>query len=386
MRDGGVTENMSDLWPSMARQETVGSDTLDRWFSEMDGVGSQPDGRDDDTVSRCPECNTDVTVETVGHDVLCLRCGTVLDTPLEEGAEYRWFSSESTGPDPSRCGFPVNALLPESSYGTIIIHKRPSISRQRRAMTHNHIWSIMPSRERTLWKIFEGLQVRTSNAGISTSILEEAKLLFAQVTATAPARGETQRNSLLAACVWEALRRHDSSRMPNDVAAMFAVPPKAMIVGIRHLQQMLSHRSVGGETGTYTVPGLAPTDAPKDESLRSSIAQQRKQIGQRTRMQVVSYDSFITPFITNLSVPRRFATNLEAATRLICKRVEERGVVPENTPPSLAASVLLFCSRHMDPPYPLDVTEIARVCHVSAVTLQKCVKRLEAAKEKLLIE
>ena len=321
-------------------------------------------------------------------DIICLHCGTLADTPLEEGAEYRWFSSESTGPDPSRCGFPVNQLLPESSYGTMILHKSGHQSKQMRAMIHNHVWSIMPSRERTLWKIFEGLQIRIFNAGINVAILEETKQMFAQITASSSCRGETSRSALLAACVWESLRRHDSPRMPQDIAVMFMITLKQMIIGIRHLQQTLSHRLVNKDTNTYTDKThksvTATTTTATATTTTTSVAQQRKAIGQSAQIQSISYESFIVPYITTLAIPRRLSSELEATSLLMCKRVEQLGVIPENTPPSLSASVLIFCCRLLG--YMLNISEVSNVCHVSVVTLQKCVKRLESAKEKLLTE
>jgi transcription initiation factor TFIIIB Brf1 subunit/transcription initiation factor TFIIB len=58
------------------------------------------------------------------------------------------------------------------------------------------------------------------------------------------------------------------------------------------------------------------------------------------------------------------------------------GIVPENTPPSLTASVIAFCCQELG--IKMDIAEIARVCGISAVTIQKCLKRLIPAKEKLL--
>jgi len=85
------------------------------------------------------------------------------------------------------------------------------------------------------------------------------------------------------------------------------------------------------------------------------------------------------PFLTNLSVSR---TTLEGLVRHVCGRTEELGIVPENTPPSLTASVIAFCALHAG--VRLDIAEIARVCGISAVTIQKCLKRMMPWKEKLL--
>jgi hypothetical protein len=70
--------------------------------------------------------------------------------------------------------------------------------------------------------------------------------------------------------------------------------------------------------------------------------------------------------------------------RSVCARVDDLGVVPENTPPSLTASVIAFCCAELK--LGVDQAEIARVCSVSAVTIQKCLKRMGPWRERLLAE
>lgn len=320
------------------------------------------------------------------HSIICIICGNLIDTPLEEGAEYRWFTSESTGVNPTRCGFPLNSLLPESSFGTLILTK--SSSKKMRKITLNHTWSIMPSRERTLWKIFEDLKIILMNAGINTAILEESKFLYAQIIASSPCRGKNQRTSLLAACVWEAFRRHDSPRLPYDLGIIFNISVKLINNAIRNIQQVLSHRKSGDDTRTYTSMGSKATATvsaePSGKGPLIDFALQRKSIGQSSIIHKVLFENFIQPFIQSLSIPRKISSQLEEFAIKICYKVDALGIVPEKTPPSLAAAVLYFCSRYLH--HQLDIKEISLISHVSVITLQKCVKRLESVKEKLIYD
>ena len=316
--------------------------------------------------------------------MVCIRCGTVVDVPLEQGAEYRWFSADSGGgPDPSRCGFPINHLMPESSLGTMILSKNQSPLMRR--IKRYHMWNLMPYRERTLWTIFESLQVRASNAGIGTAVLEEAKELFAQLTASAICRGQAQRDAMLAACLWEALKRHGSPRMPKDIAEVFIIPLKQVTKGIKQFQHLFAIRTSGQLTNTYANPTkVAPVPEESDETAEtiSARAFQRRAIWQKTASRTTSYEDFIQPFLTNLSVSRASSQKLEQLVRHVCALTEELGIVPENTPPSLTASVIAFCSQELG--IRLELAEIAKVCGISAVTIQKCLKRMGPWKEKLL--
>jgi len=365
---------MSEFWPTLhkAKQKSV-DEALS--FETLDSSNQI-----------CPTCDDASAVETFGAEVVCTRCGTIVDIPLELGAEYRWFSADSGGgPDPSRCGFPINHLMPESSLGTMILAK--SSSPLMRRIKRYHMWNLMPYRERTLWCIFESLQVRASNAGIGTAVLEEAKELFAQLTASAICRGQAQRDSMLAACLWEALKRHGSPRMPKDIAEIFNIPLKQVTKGNKQFQHLFAFRLSGQLTNTYANANTPEEAQPaaaaiETEEVIAARAFQRKAIWQKTASRTTSFEDFIQPFMTNLAIPRTSAAPLEALVRHVCEKTEELGIVPENTPPSLTASVIVFCAQVLG--LRLDIAEVARVCGISAVTIQKCLKRMTPWKEKLV--
>jgi transcription initiation factor TFIIB len=363
---------MTELWPALGKHAKAKNqskdDPLD--FSELATPA---------TSYICQTCDDDAAIETSGNDVVCLRCGTIVDIPLEWAAEYRWFSGDAAsnggGPDPSRCSFPINHLMPESSLGTMILTKNQNPLMRR--IKRYHMWNLMPYRERTLWSVFDALQSRIANAGISTAVLEETKELYAQLTASAICRGQAQRDAMLAACLSEALKRHDAPRMPKDIAEIFNIPIRNVTKGIKQFQQLLAMRTTGGQTDTYAVPDvkdIKDVKAPVTETdaTMTARANQRRAIWQATVSRTTSYEDFINPFIANLCIPK--AAVLEEMVRGVCARTEELGVVPENTPPSLTASVIAFCCAEMG--ITIDIAELARVCGISAVTIQKCLKRM----------
>ena len=377
---------MSVLFPTVLHP-IQSSDIYFQYLVVEQGQGQQGQGQGQQ--QQCPMCKSSFAVESSGTDLVCLCCGTIVDTPLEEGAEYRWFSSDSNNngaTDQSRCGFPVNHLMPESSLGTIILSNgKPSIMRQ---VIRNHMWNRGAYRELTLWSIFENLQIRASNAGISTAVLDEAKELFAQLTASIICRGHQQRDGILAACIWESLKRHGTSRLPRDIAAIFNIHTKQVTKGIKQFQHIFSIRKDSEMTDTYTQPKIQKKviDIPATETDDVSIARanQRRSIWQATKTRITTFDDFIDLFLTNLSIPRMYYSDLQHIVRHVCKKTEELGIVPENTPPSLTASVIALCCREMN--IHLDIKEISRVCGISAVTIQKCIKRMDIWKENLMLQ
>ena len=377
---------MADLWPTLHTHRPSPPPTVDDEADEFNFFDDVTHPLTSAIEPKCPICEDDSKIEEDGSEIVCTRCGTMLATPLEQGAEYRWYSAESGGgPDPSRCSFPINHQMPESSLGTIMLAKNQSA--QMRKISRYHTWNQMPYRERTLWSIFDSLQVRSSNAGIGTASIEEAKELFAQLTASESCRGQLQRDSMLAACLWEGLKRHGTPRMPKDIATIFQIPLKQVTKGIKQFQHLFAIRTSCMMTDTYANPATkkaAPTEEEKeivesDETI-ANRAFQRRAIWQKTASRTTSYEDFIKPFLTNLSAPR----SLEPMVRYVCKRTEELDIVPENTPPSLTASVIAFCSQELG--VRMEIGEIARVCGISAVTIHKCLKRMTPHKEKLLTQ
>jgi transcription initiation factor TFIIIB Brf1 subunit/transcription initiation factor TFIIB len=61
--------------------------------------------------------------------------------------------------------------------------------------------------------------------------------------------------------------------------------------------------------------------------------------------------------------------------------LDELGVCPETTPPSLAACSIALASHHLG--FPKTNHDIAGVCGISLATLQKCMKRIEPWKPTL---
>ena len=375
---------MTEIWPSIGKAHTSISESyFADWDicekQEHDTVASGPDG-----YQICLSCNnSDVCMD--GSDLVCKSCGTILDIPIEWAAEYRWFSADSGSADPSRCGFPVNHLMPESSLGTMILSKNNS-SKMMHRIKRYHMWNLMPYRERTLWTIFDGLQVRASNAGINTAAIEEAKELYAQLTASAICRGQNQRDAMLAACLWESLKRHDSPRMPKDIADIFNIEIRQVTRGIKLFQHLLAMRTGSQAENTYAnmkkkEKKIEPqNDIVETSEVIAARANIRRAVWQKTVGRTTTYKDFIQPFMTNLSIPNSHA--LEKLVYSVCEKVEELGIVPENTPPSLTASVIVFCSSEVG--IKLSHIDVAHVCGISPVTIQKCLKRLIPWKNKLL--
>ena len=339
----------------------------------------------------CSSCGTDIYVEIDEEEITCTQCGTHLGYLIDSSAEYRWFGADDRNPDPSRVGNPLNPLLPESSLGTRILF-RPGDSKAMRRIRQYHMWNIMPYRERTLWNVFEGLTVRASNAGISGAIIDEAKQLYAQVSPLCICRGP-QKDALLAACLFESLKRHDTPRRPVDIAAIFQIDAKLITRGVKQFSGLLeTHLHAEAKKVAAAPPRVSrkaktvPTVEEPTKVLEEPTTPAPKPVGGAGLAAVAStstinFKHFLEPALSRLETPRTLHGGILATASRVGDMVDELGICPETTPSSLAASALaITCEKFGVIKTP---AEIAKVCSISAATLQKCLKRIEPWKPHL---
>ena len=342
----------------------------------------------------CDGCETDEHIHIETETVICRRCGEIFDNILDQGPEYRWFTGDDRNPDPTRVGAPQNPLLPESSLGTTMLLRKNHGNAMRKIKRY-HTWNLMPYRERNLWGIFEGLHVRAINAGIGIGVLEEAKRLYAQLSALCVCRG-TQKEALLAACLYESLKRSGTPRRPKDIATIFQINLRHVTKGLKQFANLLNMdermgtRVVAAENrhNTNTMPaaaaaaGAAAGQQQGQPQPPSVNIESRRAKWDSISRSTTTFEHYIEPFVSKLEAPRNFPGTLVMLTRQICTRADDMGICPENTPPSLTAAALaLACSALT---IQKSIQEIAGVCDISVVTLHKCLKRLEVWRQNLL--
>lgn len=336
------------------------------------------------TANTCPECLTDAWVQTEDEETVCLKCGTFLGYSITSSAEYRWFGSDDRNPDPSRVGNPMNPLMPESSLGTRIV-ARPGEHRSMRKIRQYHLWNVMPYRERTLWNVFEMLQVRASNAGISGAIVEETKQLYAQVSPLCICRGQ-QKDALMGACMFESLKRHDTPRRPQEIADIFQVSVKLITRAIKQFSGLLDehlHATARGveptrSSATKAVALVSAEPTATSEAINTSNTPPpplKHVILAQITSPSTNFKHFLEPAILRLETPRGMLHTMSELAEHFGDTLDELGVCPETTPPSLAACALTLACQHLQ--MSKTPSEVATVCGISVATLQKCMKRIE---------
>jgi hypothetical protein len=135
-------------------------------------------------IDSCPYCfNTDCL--DTSDLITCKECGYVVARPFDNSAEYRYFSQEDRGGDPTRVGAPQDPRLPEASLGTVILNGYGTAKTMYRVRKY-HSWNTVPYKERSFIQTCERLSLIGLNKGINQSIIEEAKSLFSPFSSFLP--------------------------------------------------------------------------------------------------------------------------------------------------------------------------------------------------------
>jgi transcription initiation factor TFIIIB Brf1 subunit/transcription initiation factor TFIIB len=211
-----------------------------------------------------------------------------------------------------------------------------------------HQWNMLPYKERALLNTFDRLNLAANNHGLSASILEDAKELYVKLNGFCDRRG-LSRDSLLASCVYTALKRAGTPRKPQEVGAMFSLSHATFTKAFKFFQEVLAQA---------TQKGLL-TDVWMPSNLTSTKAA-----------------DYVSLPLSKLPISRGEYNKYLAQAQELAEKAESESVSPENTPPSLAAGVVAYVCE-ANKPGEIPLSRIAKCCDVSVATLQKCLRRLQ---------
>ena len=271
-------------------------------------------------------------------DSVCVKCGTIQSKKIDLGAEWRYYGfDDNKSSNPTRCGMPTNEFLPKSSLGSVIgIEKNSSNFYQIARIRKYHMWNSMPYKERSLYAVISGLDIKASNGGISQSIIEDAKGLYKKISETKITRG-ANRNGLIASSIYMSCKNNNVPRSAKEIATIFNLDITTMTRGCKKFHEIMK----------------------------------------QTKVVCTSPSDFIIRFCSKLNKPDIVDTCIH-----IVKMADYYSIVSENAPPSIAAGSIYLCC-HV---YKHNVTKknISKACEISEVTINKCYKKLEAYKDYIL--
>lgn len=211
------------------------------------------------------ECQHE-TIDINEGERTCTCCGRIMGSYIDEGAEWRVYAN--TDEDPSRTGTITNELLPNSSYGSMMMRKRgmPTLSDEAKTIAKLSSWSFSSHGERSWMGIFDAIQATAYRAGLTKAIIMDACGMFKNIPDAQKTRGETRR-ALMAAAVFTACRQNNATRSHDEIASLFRI-------SIRSLCKALSHFENESTSVLSTQLGIAErlcADLQLSDELRDKV-------------------------------------------------------------------------------------------------------------------
>jgi transcription initiation factor TFIIB len=259
---------------------------------------------------------------------VCLDCSKIIDIAMDTSAEWRYYGGEDNrSGDPSRCGLPTNTLLPRSSLGSVVGGYAKD-NNDLRCVRRLQVWNSMPYDERKLLSVFDKMTANTSNCGISSKVVHDAKVMYKQASAKKISRGDNN-EGLIASCVYHACIINKVPRSTREISEMSNINPIILTKGNARFQTLMH----------LNVDCSVPSD-------------------------------FVSRFGSQLNLSM---LQIQRCIKL-ANYLEKEEIINDNSATSNTAGLIYYFISYFN--YTVSKQTIAQVCLVSSVTITKIHKHL----------
>ena len=298
----------------------------------------------------CLDCDSPLLISEEGFPT-CTNdnCGRIYTKALDYSPEWRFYGSEDKNAnDPTRCGNPINPLLQESSYGCKILCA-PNASFEMKRLRKWTEWQAMPHREKSLYEEFQFITIMAKSAGINKIFIDDAMAIHKEISAQQMFRG-VNRDGIKAASIYISCRLNNCPRTSHEIAEIFKLDKTSATNGCSLAVNILCNIDRNND-------GIG---SQSDKLCTSNPA------------------SFIDRYCSQLHMN----PELTKLANFIAMKIEKEGYINDNTPQSIAAGIIYFvcqlCSQNT------SKTDVRNVTNVSEVTINKCFKKIDTIKEKMV--
>uniref|UniRef100_A0A915Q3Q7 Transcription initiation factor IIB n=1 Tax=Setaria digitata TaxID=48799 RepID=A0A915Q3Q7_9BILA len=266
-------------------------------------------------------------------DLICPECGLVVgDRLVDVGTEWRSFSNEKSGADPSRVGAPENPLLGSADLSTSIAVGFGSSESDHRQFSYIYLANAqrknMNNMDRQMSQGLSVIREMSARIHLPKSIEDGAAKIFKDVLDSKALRGKNN-EAQAAACLYIACRKEGVPRTFKEICAASRVSKKEI-----------------GRCFKLII-----------KSLETSLEQ------------ITSAD-FMSRFCGNLGLPH----SIQAAATRIAKKAVELDLVAGRSPISIAAAAIYMASQASSDKK--TAKEIGEIAGAAEVTVKQTYKLL----------
>jgi len=279
-------------------------------------------------------CNDIKNFQPKNGIIVCKQCNNVINNIIDS-PEWRFYgSSDSKNSDPTRCGMPVNVLLPDSSLGTSVNNR----GRNSKVALYQQ-WNSMPYKERSKYKVFTDIAACCKKNHLPVIIIDTASSLYSIISDTKISRGNN-RKGIIAACVFNACKECNVPRSIKELADIFNITPKILTKGCKNYTEIIRINKI---------------NINRLQNTRST-----------------DLTDFIERFSYNLNFENEDILKIQKIAKL-CSNYE---LIYDNTPPAMASGCIYLYIKLKE--LSISKKDVSEKCLISEVTINKCYKKLES--------
>jgi len=268
-------------------------------------------------------------------------CGIIYKDIVDQSAEWRFYGADDNSiGDPTRCGMPINPLLKESSFGCKVICPGKSSYEMRKIRRYTE-WQSMPYREKSQYDEFQRITIIAHNSGIHKMIVDDAMRYHKKISEAKTFRG-CNRDGIIAASIYVACKINNYPRTAKEIASMFHLDNTSATRGCKNAISIINE-----------------IEHEMDNNDKTTLCR-------------TTPSSFIDRYCSRLGIN----SELTMICKFIAMQIQQKNLIPENTPHSIAAGIIYYVSQMCN----LNVNKkhVNNISEISEVTINKCYKKLES--------
>jgi transcription initiation factor TFIIB len=293
---------------------------------------------DNENKDCCINCKKSDFLIMDSEMIICTYCGIENDNIIDYHAEWRYYGSDDNkrSSDPNRCGMPSNPNIPDSSLSTVILGRGFEVYRKLNS------WNGLSYKQRSLIAILNKIATKANIDNVPQSIIDSTMNMYKIISQDYIKRGAS-RESLIAACFFNALRDQGMIRSTDEIAKLFDIKSKKLSKGCNEFTELMFSKNKD------YVKNMKPIEA-KD---------------------------LIERFCTILDIDDQYVQIAIRASILI----DKLGICQENNPKSIAVGVIYLISQNYNLGF--SKKEIAENCKTSEVTVSNTFSQMVKFKKYL---
>jgi len=318
--------------------------------SEVECIYDNTASKELDQTSGCNLCSAPLMIMEDGFPTCTNKqCGLMYKDTLDYSPEWRFYGADDkNSADPTRCGNPINPLLQESSFGCKIICAHNASYEMKRIRKWTE-WQAMPHKEKSLYDEFQFITIMAKNAEIPRIFIDDAMAIHKDISEQKMFRG-MNRDGIKAASIYISCRLNGCPRTSHEIAEIFKLDKTSATNGCSMAVNIVSNLGRNGNTLNASTDDLCSTTP----------------------------SSFIERYCSRLNM----SSELTKLAKFIAIKIEKTACINDNTPHSIAAGIVYFVAQTCNSS--ISKTDVKQVCGVSEVTINKCFKKMELLKGKLV--